>query len=454
MAAIRPIFHLQPEKNWMNDPNGMCFIGEAFHMFYQHNPFEAVWGNMTWGHAVSPDMVHWKRLQHALHPDMPYDSGGVFSGCCVVHGGIPHILYTGVYPETLCLAIGDAQGMVFHKYAGNPILTRGDRELIGWRDPYVWRSGGEYRMLIGSGGEHGGFAEWYRSDNLKDWAPNGIFAHSKDYLLDDVIWECPILLHNDSGEAALIVSAAPGFLTRLILGRFDAAANGSFSATAPPCTFDLGDCMYAPNIVLHPDGRWILFGWQRETGDQEQRAAQGWQGMLTLPRELKLEAGALSVAPAREVDSLRRKCLLNVLNSACHSVAEITLAPHYEIEARVCAGAAGQAVFDLLGGCNENGSSVIIELSNGCVFTTNNIAPKSTANPIIANISEQAEHYIRIFVDGTSIEVYVDSRYTLTTRAYPTGATSAATCLRVAAENGCVIKSLFVYEINNCYANT
>ncbi|MCL2060804.1 MAG: glycoside hydrolase family 32 protein, partial [Oscillospiraceae bacterium] len=159
--AVKPIYHLQPESNWMNDPNGPCFIGGLFHMFYQHNPCEAVWGNMTWGHAVSPDMVHWRRLPHALHPDMPYDKDGVFSGCCVVRDGTPHILYTGVFPEKLCLAVGDAGGEAFIKHEGNPILTRGDRELAGWRDPYVWRQGDTYNMLIGSGDSSGGFAESY-----------------------------------------------------------------------------------------------------------------------------------------------------------------------------------------------------------------------------------------------------------------------------------------------------
>ena len=443
--AIKPIFHLQPEKNWMNDPNGLCFIGEQFHMFYQHNPFQAVWGNMTWGHAVSPDMVHWRRLQNALHPDMPYDKDGVFSGCCVVRDGIPHILYTGVYPETLCLAIGDESGMAYDKYSGNPILTRGGRKLAGWRDPYVWRRDGIYNMLIGSGDDSGGFTELYQSENLINWDKIGLFAHAKDYDLHDRMWECPVFMYNDNKEAALVVSAAPFSATRLFTGVID---NGIFSNSV--CgALDFGDCLYAPNIVRHPDGRWIMFGWQRETGDNEHRAAQGWQGMLTLPRELQLFNGALYASPAREVDSLRSGRLFHD-KEIVSSTAGIIANPHYEIDAHVYAGK-GQSVFNLL----DNGdASVCISVSDGGVSFTNGYAQDTpgaadiTKKFIQFEIMKKDAHAIRIYVDGTSIEVYVDSRYTLTTRAYPDG---SATRLRVSAENGCIINELDVYAINDCY---
>ena len=106
MDELRARYHFQPEKNWMNDPNGPVVIDGKLHLFYQYNPFGAVWGNMTWGHAVAEDLVRWTHLPCALHPDQPYDKDGVFSGCCVMKDGLPHILYTGVKPETQCLAVG------------------------------------------------------------------------------------------------------------------------------------------------------------------------------------------------------------------------------------------------------------------------------------------------------------------------------------------------------------
>jgi beta-fructofuranosidase len=120
---LRPQFHLLPKRNWMNDPNGPIFWRAQYHMFFQYNPNAAVWGDMHWAHAVSPDMIHWKHLPVALAPTPGgYDSEGVFSGSAVDDEGTSTIVYTGVksiapeeatlrdvthnFLETQCLATG------------------------------------------------------------------------------------------------------------------------------------------------------------------------------------------------------------------------------------------------------------------------------------------------------------------------------------------------------------
>ena len=65
---LRPQYHLLPAKNWMNDPNGPIYWKGLYHMFFQYNPGAAVWGDMHWAHAVSPDMIHWRHLSLALAP--------------------------------------------------------------------------------------------------------------------------------------------------------------------------------------------------------------------------------------------------------------------------------------------------------------------------------------------------------------------------------------------------
>jgi beta-fructofuranosidase len=94
---LRPQFHLLPAKNWMNDPNGPMYWKGQYHMFFQYNPSAAVWGDMHWNHAVSPDMIHWRHMPVALAPTPDWDDAdGCFTGSAVDDRGTATILYTGV----------------------------------------------------------------------------------------------------------------------------------------------------------------------------------------------------------------------------------------------------------------------------------------------------------------------------------------------------------------------
>ncbi len=424
--APRPRFHLQPERNWMNDPNGPIFINGRLHMFYQHNPHEPVWGNMTWGHAVSDDMVRWRRLPHALHPDRPYDRGGVFSGCCVIHQGLPHILYTGVQPETLCMAVGDAEGMHYRKHPDNPILTRGDRSLIGWRDPYIWREGGEYRMLIGSGDADGGFAEMYKGTDLLRWEGPEPFARAQDFGLADVIWECPVFLR-EGDRGAMLISAVPASVVRTFTGRYE---QGRLSECTPGL-LDAGDCVYAPNLVRHPDGRWILYGWMRECGAEAARAAQGWQGMLTIPREMRFEEDALCQYPAKEIDLLRVERIDHPEEPG----------QHFELCARLDLRQGEVEIAFLL---DESGRGVAVTLdAQGLALCKGGLCEKEETLRA-AYASPEGFCDLRLFVDGTAIELFYGKGKALSTRVYPGERHSG---LRILERGGASVCSRALYRL-------
>lgn len=174
--------HFQPPRYWMNDPNGLIHIGGEYHMFYQHNPHSPWWGDMTWGHAVSGDLVRWRDLPHALYPDRPYDSGGVFSGCAVDNDGVPTLVYTGVSPQCQCIATSAQADMIrWTKHPANPVIAAAPEELgmetDDFRDPYVWRQGGRWCMVVGTvdRGRYGAVV-LYESRDLVDWSYRGILA--------------------------------------------------------------------------------------------------------------------------------------------------------------------------------------------------------------------------------------------------------------------------------------
>ena len=140
----RPRYHFTPPQNFMNDPNGLVFYDGEYHLFYQYNPFGDVWGHMSWGHAVSRDILRWEHLPMALHEE---NGIMIFSGSAVVdwqntsglgiNGEPPLIaIYTEHTSEeqTQNLAYSTDHGRTWTKYAGNPLIAIGVREF---RDPKV-----------------------------------------------------------------------------------------------------------------------------------------------------------------------------------------------------------------------------------------------------------------------------------------------------------------------------
>ena len=93
--AERPAYHMTPYVGWLNDPNGLCQIGDEYHVFYQYGPFDPTGGVKHWGHVRSRDLFHWERLPVMLYPDEPFDCHGVYSGSALVEDGMLYLYYTG-----------------------------------------------------------------------------------------------------------------------------------------------------------------------------------------------------------------------------------------------------------------------------------------------------------------------------------------------------------------------
>jgi len=208
----RPQFHYSAKQNWLNDPNGLVYYKGVYHLFYQYNPQGNQWGNMSWGHATSRDLVHWKEQPVAI-PQTFNDAGesieDIFSGSAVVDKGntsgfgtkknppmvaIYTSAYTSRHPnpklagiQAQSLAYSLDKGTTWKKYSGNPVLDIGSREF---RDPKVfwYAPAKEWRMVVVRALEHK--VDIYGSPNLKKW------THLSDFGPTGAVggaWECPDL---------------------------------------------------------------------------------------------------------------------------------------------------------------------------------------------------------------------------------------------------------------------
>ncbi len=206
----RPQFHFTPAKNWTNDPNGLVFYKGEYHLFYQYNPFGDLWGHMSWGHAVSKDMLHWKHLELALPEE---DGIMIFSGSAVIdwhntsgfgrNSEPPMVaIYTGhtSMQQHQSIAYSNEQGRTWKKYSGNPVIPSKRRHF---RDPKVmWHEQSkQWIMIVVLADERK--ARFYGSPDLRQWTllsefgPQGAFPVSN--------WECPDLfelpVNNLNGES-------------------------------------------------------------------------------------------------------------------------------------------------------------------------------------------------------------------------------------------------------------
>jgi fructan beta-fructosidase len=197
---FRPRFHFSPHANWCNDPNGLVWFDGEYHLFYQYNPLGDVWGHMSWGHAISTDLLTWTEMPVAIAED---DDGMIFSGSAVydVHdtsglgtkGAAPLVaIYTrhvAAIPQqqTQCLAFSTDRGRSWTKYAGNPVLDAG---LAHFRDPKVfWHAPSEQWVMIVAVSDKN-FVSFYASGDLKAWRHLSDFGPAGG---GGALWECPDL---------------------------------------------------------------------------------------------------------------------------------------------------------------------------------------------------------------------------------------------------------------------
>ncbi|KOC90488.1 glycoside hydrolase family 32 protein [Winslowiella iniecta] len=430
-AAFYPHFHLAPPAGWMNDPNGLIYHQGRYHAFYQHHPFSENWGPMHWGHATSPDMVHWQHQPIALAPGEEYDRDGCFSGSAVDDNGVLSLIYTGhvwlkgegndsAIREVQCLATSD-DGIHFTKQG---VVLTPPPGIMHFRDPKVWREGDSWWMVIGArDADDRGQVLLYRGSSLRDWQLDRVLAQAVEH--SGYMWECPDFFA--LGEEHLLICSPQGIRARgydyrnlfqsgYLRGEWQ--PGDDFVISHAFSELDHGHDFYAPQSFLAADGRRIIIAWMDMWESVMPSKAGGWAGCMTLPRELRLQNDRLRITPVAELTTLRRTHQ-SIAASQIHNRSEplIADAGALEIITRWDLSASSAESFGLKLG---DGLKIAVDSQAQRLTLQRHYPQHGIQGYRSVPLPTHGTLELRIFIDSSSVEVFVNQgEATLSSRIWP-----------------------------------
>ena len=433
-------YHFVGEYGWINDPNGFIQYKDMYHLFYQHNPYESVWGPMHWGHAISKDLIKWDYLPIALAPDNEFDKDGCFSGSAIEKDDKLYLMYTGHvhtgpnikedYKQLQCLAYSQ-DGIDFTKLK-NPVIDsyqvpeNSSKKDI--RDPKTYKVGDYYYTFLGSNDKcENGQVLMYKSSDLINWEFVNVVAKSNGSMGEN--WECPDLFPFKNKDV-LIVS--PQYLKTkdadftniyscvYMIGNLDYnVGKFEFNDFYP---VDYGFNFYAPQTTIDNKGRRIVIGWMTMWDKEYPTHSNGhnWAGAMTIPREIILKDNRLYFKPVDEIKKYRKNefAINNIkLNGEKNFD---TYGDSYELQVIYDAEEASE--FGLKLRSNNNEETILSYNKKDETFILNidksGSGVKGERRTKINLINNRLN--LRIFVDKCSIEVFInDGEKVMTSLIYP-----------------------------------
>ena len=489
----RPNFHFTPMANWMNDPNGMFYLNEKYHLYFQYYPHNNVWGPMHWGHAISEDLVNWKEQPIALYPD---SLGYIFSGSAVVDinntsgfgkdDKVPVVaIFTYHDPkgekegnidfQSQAIAYSLDEGQTWIKYGGNPVLP--NPGIKDFRDPKViWVEYHQQWVMVLATYEKTLF---YASKDLKNWKFLSDFGESVG--AHGGVWECPDFFPikvegTDETKWVLLQSLNPGHInggsgTQYFIGDFDGmnfTLDKEFNEQLikeEATWLDFGRDNYAGvtwSNIPKADGRKLFMGWMSNWDYAKEVPTYKWRSSMTIARELKLkkinESYVLLSSPVQELNHFKTK----VLDKSSFSFEkEMTIVDSNEIDIK-------NSVIEIeLSNLNNDTYIFSLENPDGDIleFGLNNIEnyffidrtksgdlsfSEKFANVVSkASSRNQLENLmIEMIIDKTSIELFFNDGETTMTEIFFPKSPFSSLKLSTEKESETTIKKLVVSELD------
>lgn len=269
------LYHYHPAKNWMNDPNGLTFFNNLFHIYYQYNPKGNSWGNIAWGHATTKDFINYKEEEIVLKPDKEYDKDGCFSGNSIIIDDTLYIYYTSVSNGKQTQSVAYSKdGYNFKKYDKNPIIDTSFEA----RDPFVFKYNDTLYMLVGTDKR----VLLYKGKNPFE------FEYISNLIELDEFIECPNLV-KIGNKYLFKYSSMIDRLDHFMIGSFD----GFKFIKEKDLNIKLPKNYYASQMFMH-DNKVILIGW---IFNDNYKTTKPFNGLLSIPRILEYKDNEIITKP-------------------------------------------------------------------------------------------------------------------------------------------------------------
>ena len=437
----RPRFHAMPPTSWTNEPYGLIYHNNYYHLFYQKNPNGPYHSHMHWGHLRSEDLVEWEDQPIALAPEPGWGQHGIWSGHVIKDGnGAVYAFYTGVdgVKAGVGIAYPDEQLKLWRKDDLNPLIANPPPTYnhMDFRDPFVWQHDGKWHMIVGSGIHHvGGILMTYTSNDLRQWEVATPLFYD-NFERSGRFWEMPAFFQ--LGEKwILLVNTVPweGVPAETIywVGEW---SGGRFQPDHEfPKKFDIiNGPLLAPSISEDSEGRMTAIGIIPETRSPEWQNRSGWTHIYSLPRVLRLlEDGNLGQIPHPNLCRLRQQEIetisdLEIIEKMYGNLPN-TIGDNLEISMRVVVDADEFALTVRKSADGSEFTTLVFDEVNNRIVVDRTHSSQSAG---VARDVREGDYVfargdtldVRLFVDRSVVEVFVDEVAALATRIYPAAASS------------------------------